>query len=88
MRSSWLRRLDDLEDLGDELRCEPERRLVEHQELRVGHQRPADREHLLLAAREVSRPLPTTLLEARKVFVDHRGIVGERAVSVREGACT
>ena len=43
---------DDLEDLLHEERREAEGRLVEEQELRLGHQRAADREHLLLAAGE------------------------------------
>src|SRR5207302_10100121 len=37
-------------------RCEPERELVEEQEARIRHQRAADREGLLLAARQ--RPAP------------------------------
>jgi hypothetical protein len=41
---------DDLEDLLDELRRQAHRRLVEEQQLRLGHQRAADGEHLLLAA--------------------------------------
>ena len=41
---------DDLEDLRDHHRRQPHRGLVEQQHLRPGHQRPADREHLLLAA--------------------------------------
>ena len=43
--------LDDVEDPLDEDRREPERRLVEQQQLRARHQRAADRAHLLLAAR-------------------------------------
>ena len=45
---------DDLEDLLDEDRREPHRRLVEQQQLRPRHERAPDREHLLLAAGERS----------------------------------
>jgi hypothetical protein len=41
---------DRLEDALDEDRREAHRGLVEEQELRAGHQRPADRQHLLLTA--------------------------------------
>ena len=41
---------DDREDLGDEHRREPHRRLVEQQHPRLGHQGAPDRQHLLLAA--------------------------------------
>jgi hypothetical protein len=47
--------LHDLEHLLDDLRREAHRRLVEQHHLRVGHQRAADRAHLLLAARGVGR---------------------------------
>src|SRR5689334_21453005 len=43
---------DDAEDLRDEERREPERRLVEQQQPGAEHQRPREREHLLLAAAE------------------------------------
>src|SRR5262249_25433776 len=43
---------DDLEDLLDDQRREAERRLVEQQQPRPAHQRPRDRQHLLLAARQ------------------------------------
>src|SRR3989442_12041689 len=39
-------------DLGPDERRQPLGRLVEDQQSRVGHQRAADRQHLLLAARE------------------------------------
>ena len=49
--------LNDLERALDDVRSEPERRLVEQDELRTGHERAADRKHLLLAARERSGDL-------------------------------
>ena len=52
---------DDPEDLAHDQRREPERRLVEHQQLRPPHQSTGEREHLLLAARERARPLLATL---------------------------
>ena len=44
-------------DLPDDHRREPQRQLVEQQDPRVGDQRPADRDGLLLAARQLRRPL-------------------------------
>ena len=45
-------RTDQVEDRLDDLRREAERGLVEQQELRLGHERAGDGEHLLLAARQ------------------------------------
>ena len=45
--------LQDLEHLVDDERRQPERRLVEQQELRAREQRAGDRELLLLPAREL-----------------------------------
>src|SRR5215469_1958797 len=42
--------LDDAKDRLDQDRRQPHRRLVEQQQARPRHQRPADGEHLLLAA--------------------------------------
>ncbi|HEX2071825.1 MAG TPA: hypothetical protein VHF90_09290 [Thermoleophilaceae bacterium] len=47
---------DDREDLVDHRRREAERRLVEQQQPRAGDESASDREHLLLAAREVAGP--------------------------------
>ena len=52
---------EELEDLVDDDRRQPERRLVEQEQPRARHQRPADREHLLLAAGERARRLPQPL---------------------------
>ena len=57
---------DDLEDLLDDERREPERGLVEQQQLRPAHQRARDGEHLLLAARQRAAALVQALLEARE----------------------
>src|SRR5512139_1215685 len=60
----------DLENLLDEDRGEPQRRLVEHQDLRQGHQPPPDGAHLLLpAAHRPGRLLPA-LLHPREELVD------------------
>ena len=54
----------DDEHLADELRVEGRRDLVEEHHVRVHHQRPCDRDPLLLAARELVRVLIRLLLEA------------------------
>ena len=46
--------LDDPEDLLHELWCQPERWLVEEDDLWLRHESAADGEHLLLASREVA----------------------------------
>src|SRR5207253_4102413 len=59
-------RRSDFTDLGERLedsvdgeRRQPQRRLVQEQDVRAGHERPADRELLLLAAGErPGRPSP------------------------------
>ena len=52
--------------LGDDLRREAFRRLVHQQHARIGHQRAADREHLLLAAGKIGRHLRAPLGEPRE----------------------
>jgi hypothetical protein len=49
---------------------QPEARLVEHQQLRLAHQRAAERQHLPLAARERAGRLAAALGEARKQCVN------------------
>ena len=44
----------------------PGRRLVEHQQPRLAHQRPAHRHHLALPARQLARRLPALFLEHRE----------------------
>src|SRR5216683_7854022 len=48
---------DDLVDPVDDQRRQSERRLVERQQHGIGHQRPADRQHLLFAAGHVAGDL-------------------------------
>ena len=62
--------LDDLEDRLDDDRRKTHRRLVEHQQRRLAHQRAAHREHLLLAAGERAALLGDALLEAREELED------------------
>ena len=50
--------------IGRQLRRQPGGRLVEHEQARLAHQRPADREHLLLASAHRRRPLPLPFSEA------------------------
>ena len=57
---------DDPEDLLDDHRRQTHRRLVEQQQPRPGHQRPADRHHLLLAAGQRSADLGAALRHPRE----------------------
>ena len=69
--------LQQLEDLVDDDRRQPERRLVEQEQRGPRHQRPADGEHLLLPARERAPVLPHALAQDREE-VEHvlvRGVV-------------
>ena len=56
----------DLDELADDGRRQAERELVDEQQLRVGDERLADGEHLLLAAGEVAGELVDALGEARE----------------------
>src|SRR6185295_6355928 len=78
--------LDRREHLLDEDRREAERGLVEQQQSRLGHERPPDRKHLLLAAGQrpalLGDPLAETGEErqdAVDVGLDRLEIAGERA---------
>ena len=55
---------DDVEDLLDDDRCQAQGRLVQQQQLGLAHQRPADGEHLLLAAGHGAAALAEAFLEA------------------------
>src|SRR5215467_984228 len=57
---------DQREQLLDQQRREAERWLVEDEQFRLGHQPAADRQHLLLAARERAGALRPPLGEPRK----------------------
>ena len=54
----------------DQDRREAQRRLVEEQHPRLGHQRPADGEHLLLAARQRAALLAGALAQPREQVED------------------
>jgi len=59
-----------VEHLLDDDGREAGRRLVEEEQLRVGHEGAADRAHLLLAAGHGARELAAPLREARKQRVE------------------
>src|SRR5712691_119049 len=65
-----LQALDRAVDLRAHQRREALGRLVEDQQPRIGHQRPADGEHLLLAARELVAVVVPPCLQVRKQQVD------------------
>ena len=76
--------LDDLEAPLDEDRCEAHRRLVHEHQLRARHERPAHRDHLLLAARERARELRAALVEEREERIHVLEVLGRpAAVQVR-----
>jgi hypothetical protein len=83
-----VQRMHDVENLLDDLRRESHRRLVEQDHFRLRHQRPADRGHLLLAARGVAGERGAPLLELRKIGIDPFEILPDRGIAVapREGA--
>ena len=61
---------DDPEDFARDQRRQPQARLVQHQKLRLRHQRATDGEHLPLTARERAGMLPTALAQLREA-VEH-----------------
>ncbi len=61
---------DDVEHVVDDGRRQPERRLVEQHDAWPRHQRPSDRHHLLLAARQLAGRLATLVAQDRKQVVD------------------
>src|SRR3546814_10189566 len=78
---------DEIEHLLDDHRRQPRGRLVQQQELRRGHQRPADRAHLLFAARHRAGELFPPLAHAREQLVDELELLSElRAGGARKGA--
>src|SRR3712207_7034198 len=78
---------DDLVDAVDDHRGQAQRRLVEEQQLGLGHQRAADGQHLLLAAGHRAALLPLALLEAREQRVDPVEVAADAVgVAAGEGA--
>src|ERR1700682_1685829 len=61
---------DDFQKLMDDDRRQPFHRLVEEQELGIGHERTCDGQHLLLAARKLIAEIELALLEFRKILVN------------------
>src|SRR6185295_17254895 len=62
---------DDVEDVLDQLGGETERRLVQQHDLGPRHERPPDRQHLLLTARQRAGPLLGPRGQHREVLGDH-----------------
>ena len=60
---------NDLVEFVDDARRETEADLVAEQQARIGEQRPAERDHLLLSAREFARMAAAPLLEHREPLV-------------------
>src|SRR5438270_1156419 len=60
---------DDSQKLLDDDRRQPFHRLVEEQELGVGHERTCDGQHLLLAAGKLIAEILLALLELRKILI-------------------
>src|SRR6266404_6158843 len=62
--------IDQLEHVLDEDGRQPGGRLVEQEQLRLRHERAADRAHLLLAPRHAPGHLMSALAQAREQLVD------------------
>src|SRR3989454_6120427 len=62
--------LDHVEHSEDYRRGETERGLIEQEQARLRHERPSDREHLLLAAGERARRLLEPLAQDGKYLAD------------------
>ena len=62
--------LDDIKDLLHQDGRQPHGGLIQHQKLGLAHQRPADGQHLLLAAAEGAGHLAAPLLQAGEALVD------------------
>ena len=76
---------DDIEYLLDQDGRKAHRRLVEHEQLGLGHERAAHGEHLLLAAGEGAGHLGAALLEAREALVYAGYAAGDLAAGA--GVC-
>ena len=81
---------DGLEDPLDHQRRQAERRLVEQEQARPAHERPPDRQHLLLAARQRAAGLAQPLAEQREQLEHHLEVLGRgllvAAATRRRGA--
>src|SRR4029453_4146341 len=69
--------IDQLEDLFDENRRQPGGRPAQQEQLRLRHQRPADRAHLLFAARHAAGELMASLAHPREQLVDDLELTAE-----------
>ena len=78
--------LDDLEVLLDERGRQAHRRLVHQQQPRPRHQRPADRDHLLLTARQRAGELAAPLEQAREQRVQPVEVIVELCAAPQHGA--
>src|SRR6266571_5018193 len=79
--------LQGLEYTFHEDRCKPHGRFVEQQQLRPGHQRPPDRAHLLLAARQRPRLLALPFREPREEREDTVQVLSDlRPIRALKGA--
>src|SRR5438128_920681 len=76
---------DDPEDLAHDQGREPQRGLVEHQQSRTRHERPRERKHLLLTARERAGILAAALDEPWEPLGDPHDVRRDRAAA---GVCT
>ena len=76
--------VDDLEQPGDDGGREPERQLVDHQQLGSGHQRAAEGQHLLLATRQVAGQLAGPLGQDGEQL-EHLGLGLLRPAAGRRG---
>ena len=85
MPSSLVELLDDGEHFLHQQRRQSHARLVEQHHLGPGHHGAADRQHLLLAAREIAGEA-VALAQAREVGVDEVDIAVDFLVATRIGA--
>ena len=75
----------DVEDLGHQLRGQPQGGLVQQHQLGPAHEGAADGQHLLLAAGEVARLDVAAGLQLGEVVVDHLQVAADLAVATDVG---
>src|SRR5919107_91999 len=73
--------LDDRENLIDQHWGQTHGRLIKQQHLRLTHERPANREHLLLATGQRPACLPPALCQPREKVIDLSEIFREVATA-------